>query len=126
MAAHMWDTVKILEILAGEIAYNEDEGGKKKKTYRYILYSPKTFPKSLSRATLVAVLTVNGLRGRWQDNARAIENSYQARVYWNSREAHVFRRASPRQKYVPFNFLDCLLGSNLGNGKVDLSKCPEL
>lgn len=35
----------------------------------------KTFPKSLSRATLVAVLTVNGLRGRWQDNARAIENS---------------------------------------------------
>lgn len=102
MATHMWDTVKILEILAGEIVYNEDKGDEKKKTYRYILYSPKTFPKSLSRATLVAVLTVNGLRGRWQDNARAIENSYQARVYWNSREAHVFRRTIPRLKYTPF------------------------
>lgn len=51
-----------------------------KKMYGYILYSPKTFPKSLSRATLVALLTVNGLRGRWQDKARAIENSYEQRV----------------------------------------------
>lgn len=80
----MWDTIKILEILAGEIC-RTGTGGMKKKVDGYILYLPKTFPKSLSRATLVAVLTVNGLRGRWQDNARAIENSWQARVYWNSK-----------------------------------------
>ncbi|KAG7190648.1 hypothetical protein KM043_006730 [Ampulex compressa] len=48
-----------------------EEGGERKaaeaKKDGCVLYSPKPFPDSLSRATLVALLTVNGLLGRWQD-----------------------------------------------------------
>lgn len=52
----------------GEEGEKEGERERKKKEacllLDFFLYSPKAFPESLNRATLVALLTVNGRLGR--------------------------------------------------------------